>query len=65
MEIHRSARRHQVPDDDIRHAHEHAVAWIELDDDPPRYLVAGPDRAANRLELVVLEVEDDVLVITR
>ncbi len=63
MEIHRSARRHQIPDDDIAHAYEHPLAWVEVGDDPPRYLVAGADRAGNLLELVVLAVEDDVLVI--
>ena len=63
MEIHRSARRHQVPDEDISHAYEHPVAWVELSDDPARYLVAGPDRAGNLIELVVLAVEDGVLVI--
>ena len=63
MEIHRSARRHQVPDDDIAHAHEHPLAWVELGDDPLRYLVAGADRAGNLLELVVPAVEDDMLVI--
>jgi hypothetical protein len=41
VEIHRSARRHQVSDEDIRHAYEHPLAWIELGDDPPRYLMAG------------------------
>ncbi len=39
------------------------MAWVELGDDPPRYLVAGADRTGNLLELVVLAVEDDVLVI--
>ena len=63
VEIHRSARRHQIPDADIEHAYEHAIAWAELGDDPPRYLAAGPDRAGNLLEIVVLDVEDDVLVI--
>jgi len=63
VEIHRSARRHQVPDDDITHAYEHAVAWVEVGDDPLRYLVAGVDRAGNLVELVVLAVQDDVLVI--
>ncbi len=63
MEIHRSARRHQIHDDDIGHAYENAVTWTELGDDPPRYLVAGADRAGNLLELVVLDVEDGVLVI--
>ncbi len=63
VEIHRSARRHQVPDADIEHAYAGAIVWVELGDDPPRYLLAGPDRAGNLLELVVLRGEDDVLVI--
>lgn len=63
MEIHRSARRHQVSDADIHHAYEHVVAWAELGDDPPRYLMAGPDRAGNLLELVLMEFEQEVLVI--
>jgi len=63
VEIHRSARRHHIHDDDIGHAYENAVAWTELGDDPPRYLVTGADRAGNLLELVVLDVEDGVLVI--
>ena len=63
VEIDRSARRHQVPDEDISHAYEHPVAWVELGDDPLRYLLAGADRAGNLLELVVLAVQDDELVI--
>lgn len=63
MEIHGSARRRRVSDEDISHAYDHTVAWLRLDDDPPRYLLAGPDRAGNLLELVILAVEDDVLVI--
>lgn len=47
----------------MRHAYERPVAWAELDDDSPRYLLAGPDRAGNLLELVVMELDDDVLVI--
>lgn len=63
MEIHRSARRHQVPDEDIAHAYEHSIAWAELGDDPPRYLVVGADRAGNLLELVVITVQNMHLVI--
>lgn len=63
MEVHRSARRHGVLDADIEHAYQHALAWVELGDDPPRYLTAGPDRAGNLLELVVLDVEAGELVI--
>lgn len=36
---------------------------MELGDDPPRYLVAGAERAGNFLELVVLAIEDGVLVL--
>lgn len=63
VEIHRSARRHQILDADIEHAYAHTVAWAELGDDPPRYLVAGADRAGNLLELVAMEVDDGVLII--
>ena len=63
MEIHRSARRHQIPDDDISHAYEHAIAWVEIGEVPQRYLIAGADRAGNLLELVVIELEIDLLVI--
>ena len=38
----------------MRHALDQAVAWIELGDDPARFLLAGPDSAGNLLELVVL-----------
>lgn len=63
VDIHRSARRHHVSDDDIVHAYEHALTWVELGDDPPRYLVVGPDGSGNLLELVVLGVEEAELVI--
>lgn len=39
------------------------MSWLELGDDPPRYLMAGADRAGNLLELVVMESDDAVLVI--
>ena len=41
----------------------HSVIWVELGDDPPRHLLAGPDRAGNLLELVVLVLGGDELVI--
>jgi hypothetical protein len=63
VEIHRSARRHGVSDEDIAHAYEHVLEWVELDDDPPRYLAAGPDRAGNLVELVIVDAPDAVLVI--
>jgi hypothetical protein len=63
VEIHQSARRHGVADEDIIHAFNNILAWQELDDDPYRFLVAGPDRAGNLIELVVLDVPDTALVI--
>ena len=61
MEIHRSGRKHGVADADIVHAVEHALAshpLEERDDEPHRTLLLGPDRTANLLEVVVLELDD-------
>ena len=64
MEIHPSARRHGIADDDILHAVEHAIVVDDLGEDPDRWLVIGPDRAANLLEIVVLiTAERDELII--
>jgi uncharacterized DUF497 family protein len=54
VEIHRSARRHGIDDADIDHAVAHALALEDLDEDPDRWLVIGPDRAGNLVEVVVL-----------
>lgn len=54
MEIHRSARKHGVADEDILHAIDHALAIEDIGEDPDRWLVLGPDRAINMLEVVVL-----------
>ena len=54
VEIHQSARKHGVSDEDITHAYNHALAWVEIGEDPTRYLFAGPNRAGNLLELVIL-----------
>ena len=64
MEIHRLARRHGITDDDILHAIEHSLLVEDLGEDPDRWLVIGPDRAANLLEIVVLvTAEGDELII--
>lgn len=47
--------RHGVEPEDMQHALEHAMAVDEIGEDPLRWLVLGPDRAANLLELVVLD----------
>jgi hypothetical protein len=64
VEIHSSARRHGVADDDILHAIEHSMVVDDLGEDPDRWLVIGPDRAANLLEVIVLvTAEDDEVII--
>ena len=55
MEILRSALRHGIPGEDILHAINHAITVDEVGDDPVRWLVLGPDRAGNLLELVVMD----------
>ncbi len=55
MEILPSGRRHGIGDEDIEHAVEHALVIEEVGDDPLRFVVLGPDRAGNLLELVILD----------
>jgi hypothetical protein len=61
VEIHRSARRHGVQDEDIRHATGHPIVVVDLDPeaDPPKLLAVGPDRAGNLLEVIMLVLADD------
>lgn len=65
MEIHRSARKHKVADDDIEHAVVDALVVADLDPeaDPPRVLAIGPDRGGNLLEIIWLELPESQLVI--
>jgi hypothetical protein len=63
VEIHYTARRHGIPGEDIEHAWQHVITWAELGEDPPRYLLAGPSRAGNLPELVVLHAGWAELVI--
>lgn len=64
MEIHQSARRHGISDEDIHHAIEHAMVVDDIGEDPDRWLVTGPDSAGNLLETVVLITSDgDELII--
>lgn len=55
MEVLPSAARHGVEPEDIQHAVAHAVVIEEIEEDPLKYLVLGPDRSASFLELVVLD----------
>lgn len=50
-----SARRHGIEDADIDHAVRHATVVEEVAEDPVRYLLIGPDRSGNLLELIVLD----------
>lgn len=64
MDIHPSARRHGITDADILHAVERSIVVEDVGEDPDRWLVIGPDRAANLLEVVVLvTVEGDDVII--
>ncbi len=61
VDIHRSARRHGVTDDDTRHAADHPLVVVDLEPeaDPPKLLLLGPDRAGNVLEVIILLLADD------
>jgi len=64
VEILSSARRHGIADDDILHAIEHSMVVDDLGEDPDRWLVIGPDRAANLIEVIVLvTAEGDEVII--
>ena len=54
VEIHDSARKHGVADQDILHAIDHALAIEDAGEDPDRWLLIGADTAGNLLEVVVL-----------
>jgi hypothetical protein len=56
VEIHPSARKHGIADEDIEHAVAHAMAIEEQEDDTRLYL--GPSRSADLLEVVTI-VRDD------
>ncbi len=55
MDVLPSAGRHGIDEEDVQHAVRHATVVEEIADDPTRYLLLGPDRAGNLLELVVLD----------
>jgi hypothetical protein len=66
VEIHGSAHRHGVPEEDMLHAVDHSLVVDDLGDDPDRWLVLGPDTAGNLLEVVVLiSTEGDEIITTR
>jgi hypothetical protein len=56
VEIHPSARKHGIADEDIEHAMRNALAIDDQEDDTRLYL--GPSRSADLLEVVTI-VRDD------
>lgn len=56
MEIHPSARKHGIADEDIEHAMRNALAIYDQDEDTR--LSLGPARSADLLEIVTV-VRDD------
>jgi hypothetical protein len=56
LDVHESARRHGVDDEDIRHAVEHAIFVEDQEDETCLYL--GPSRSAALLEVVTI-IRDD------
>jgi len=56
VEIHPSARKHGIADEDIKHATAHAMTVEDHDDDTRLYL--GPARSADMLEVVTIVRKD-------
>ena len=52
MEVHPSARKHGIADEDTKHAAANAMTIDEQDDDTRLYL--GPARSADLLEVVTI-----------
>ena len=61
VDIHRTAHKHRIDAEAIRHAVDHALTIVDLEpgSDPPKVLAIGPDRAGNLLEIIWLELADD------
>ena len=57
MEVHPSARKHRIADEDIKHAMAHAMAIDDQDNDTRLYL--GPARSAGLLEIVTIVRADE------
>ena len=62
-EIHDSARKHGVADQDIVHVVDHALTIEDAGEDPDRWLLIGPDTAGNLLEVVVLITAEGTLIV--
>jgi hypothetical protein len=58
VRILRSAYKHGIVDADILHALDHLHVVEDIGEDPDRWLVLGSDRAANLLELVIIDTKE-------
>ena len=65
MEIHRSAYKHGLGDEEILHAIRHAVTVVDLEPeaDPPKVQGIGPDEAGNLLEIIWLELAGESQIV--
>lgn len=63
MDALRSASRHGIELEDTVHAARNAIVVEEIATDPTRYLVLGPDRAGDLLEVVVMDRPQGPVVI--
>lgn len=65
MRFHRSAFKHGFDEAAIRHVVEHAIVVVDLDidADPPKVLVIGPDRSGGLVEVIWLDLVGEALVI--
>ena len=63
MEFHRSARKHGIGEEDVLHAIDRPLAVEDAGEDPDRWLIIGPDRAGNLLEVVVMTTVEDVQLV--
>jgi hypothetical protein len=63
--LHRSAFKHGVTIDGIRHAFDNSITVADLDPDgdPPKILMIGPDQSGRLLELIALVLADDELLV--
>jgi uncharacterized DUF497 family protein len=64
VRISESARKHGVDDEDIVHAWENAIRYVEYDyDGDERLLVIGADRHGRMLELVAVPADEPTRII--
>jgi uncharacterized DUF497 family protein len=64
VRISESARKHGVGDEDIEHAWENAIRYVEYDyDGDERLLVIGADRHGRMLELVAVPADEPTRII--